>query len=120
MGRRGGAAEEGGREAEIAAASRRINGIKKKSGCRTSADVAEDSGFLHHAEIIRITGKSYRLRQAGRNETTGAEESKPANPPIGSDDEDAVAKPANAPIGSKRKGGSSKPANAPIGSGEEK
>jgi DNA replication protein DnaC len=56
--------------------------------------------FLHHAEIIRITGKSYRLRQAGRSAHPSDEESKPAN----------------APIGSKRKGGSSKPANAPIGS----
>ena len=61
--------------------------------------------FLHHAEIIRITGKSYRLRQAGRSET-----------PV----EEQEAKPAIAPTGSKRKGGSSKPAIAPTGSESEK
>jgi DNA replication protein DnaC len=30
--------------------------------------------FLHHAEIIQITGKSYRLRGAGRNGQTSAED----------------------------------------------
>src|SRR5215471_12786058 len=34
--------------------------------------------FLHHAEIVQITGKSYRLRQAGRNGVETTEESKPA------------------------------------------
>lgn len=38
--------------------------------------------FLHHAEIVAITGKSYRLR----NQKTpgGADDSKPANPSTGS------------------------------------
>src|SRR5438105_12975153 len=37
--------------------------------------------FLHHAEIITITGKSYRLRnQAARTEES--DRSKPANAPI--------------------------------------
>src|SRR5262249_29863539 len=61
--------------------------------------------FLHHAEIMQITGKSYRLRQAGRSET-----------PV----EEQEAKPAIAPTGSKRKGGSTKPAIAPTGSESEK
>jgi DNA replication protein DnaC len=39
--------------------------------------------FLHHAEIISITGRSYRLRN--RQEPDGAEpDSKPANAPTGS------------------------------------
>jgi DNA replication protein DnaC len=60
--------------------------------------------FLHLADIIRITGKSYRLRQAGRSDTPTEEEK---------------AKPAMAPTGSKRKQGSSKPAMAPTGSESE-
>jgi DNA replication protein DnaC len=75
--------------------------------------------FLHHAEIIRITGKSYRLRQAGRAETTTEEEAKPASAPTRSEEASPDPKPARAPIGSKHKGGGSKPARAPIGSGHE-
>src|SRR6516162_1506654 len=48
--------------------------------------------FLHHAEIIRITGKSYRLRNQPRpteDETNG---SKPANAPLGSDGDTGDAK----------------------------
>jgi transposase len=41
---------------------------------------------------------------------------KPANAPIGSDDDGRDSKPANAPIGSDDDGRDSKPANAPIGS----
>lgn len=43
--------------------------------------------FLHHAEVIAITGKSYRLRGQERSQsasTTNAEDSKPAVPPTGS------------------------------------
>ena len=43
--------------------------------------------FLHHAELVRMTGRSYRLR---RNSTVGGEDpddSKPANAPTGSEDE---------------------------------
>jgi DNA replication protein DnaC len=72
--------------------------------------------FLHHAEIIRITGRSYRLRQAGQAETA-TEESKPATAPTGSDEAPETSKPATAPTGSKRKTASSKPATAPTGSG---
>jgi DNA replication protein DnaC len=44
--------------------------------------------FLHHADIIKITGKSYRLRQQNRPQ---ADEPAPT---------DSKAKPANAPTGS--------------------
>lgn len=47
--------------------------------------------FLHHAEIVSITGKSYRLRNRATGETNNGEtdgeqpdQSKPANPPTGS------------------------------------
>lgn len=45
--------------------------------------------FLHHAEIIAITGRSYRLRNQARGETTAEDssephDSKPAIPPTGS------------------------------------
>ncbi len=72
--------------------------------------------FLHHAEIIRINGKSYRLRHQGQAIENGAGDSKPAIAPIGSDEAQGGSKPANAPIGKGRNGRSSKPANAPIGS----
>ena len=75
--------------------------------------------FLHHAEIIRITGKSYRLRQPGGAENSPTEEAKPATAPIGSAEAPEGSKPATAPTGSKRKKGGSKPATAPIGSEHE-
>ena len=45
--------------------------------------------FLHHAEVIPISGRSYRLRNQPRNETSSpaaddATSSKPAIPPTGS------------------------------------
>ena len=40
--------------------------------------------FLHHAEIVRITGKSYRLRNQPRTTDEG-DGSKPANAPTGSE-----------------------------------
>ena len=49
--------------------------------------------FLHHAEIITITGKSYRLRQRPK-------ESKPAKAPTGSKKTPKGSKPAKAPPGS--------------------
>jgi DNA replication protein DnaC len=58
--------------------------------------------FLHHAEIIKITGKSYRLRnqngQAGEGIPAG---SKPARAPTGSAELPAESKPARAPTGKK-------------------
>ena len=40
--------------------------------------------FLHHAEIIQITGKSYRLRNQAAPADPNEPESKPANLPTGS------------------------------------
>jgi len=77
--------------------------------------------FLHHAEMIQITGRSYRLRSAGRNGKAALASSKPAKAPIGSDEVAAASKPAKAPIGSAALPGESKPASAseaPIGSDE--
>jgi DNA replication protein DnaC len=40
--------------------------------------------FLHHAEIIAITGQSYRLRNKHAPTESAPEDSKPANAPTGS------------------------------------
>src|SRR6185436_16665553 len=37
--------------------------------------------FLHHAEIIQIPGKSYRLKGQGRSPTDAEEDGKPPRPP---------------------------------------
>jgi DNA replication protein DnaC len=71
--------------------------------------------FLHHAELIQITGRSYRLRGAGKGmEDVGP--SKPADAPPGPEAGEAGSKPANAPPGSVKGRAGSKPANAPPGS----
>jgi DNA replication protein DnaC len=57
--------------------------------------------FLHHAEIIQITGRSYRLRNQARRE-----DSKPAKAPTGSPQEPGDSKPAKAPTGSPESIGS--------------
>jgi DNA replication protein DnaC len=59
--------------------------------------------FLHHAEVIRITGQSYRLR----------------NQPRPADDADG-SNATKAPTGSKPTQAGSKPAKAPTGSDGEK
>ena len=59
--------------------------------------------FLHHAEIIQITGRSYRLSHQGRTWKESAEESKPAKAPPGSTGEDGTPKPAKAPPGSEER-----------------
>src|SRR5207237_1995983 len=60
--------------------------------------------FLHHAEIIKITGKSYRLRnQNGPAAEAGAAEAKPAKAPTGSAELPAESKPARAPTGKKER-----------------
>jgi DNA replication protein DnaC len=74
--------------------------------------------FLHHAEVVQITGKSYRLRHQARSKEGAEEESKPAKAPIGSERVRSGSKPAKAPIGSQEDEEGSKPAKAPIGSGE--
>jgi DNA replication protein DnaC len=75
--------------------------------------------FLHHAEIIQITGKSYRLRHQTAKGKEGTTDSKPANAPTGSERGRPSSKPANAPIGSEAAAEEAKPANAPIGSDSE-
>ncbi len=76
--------------------------------------------FLHHAEIVQITGKSYRLRHQAQKSKETVEEPKPANAPTGSERVRSGSKPANAPTGSEESLEKSKPANAPIGSAEGK
>ena len=49
--------------------------------------------FLHHSDIITITGKSYRLKSRGKG-------SKPAKAPTGSKKAEKDSKPAKAPTGS--------------------
>jgi hypothetical protein len=51
--------------------------------------------FLHHAEMIAITGKSYRLRHQAND---APEAAKPANAPIAS----ATSEPAAPKPGTKR------------------
>ena len=72
--------------------------------------------FLHHAELVRMTGRSYRLRHRSISDQEGIEDSKPANALPGSATSEAAPKPANAPSGSKGGRPGSKPANAPPGS----
>jgi DNA replication protein DnaC len=63
--------------------------------------------FLHHAEIVTINGKSYRLR----NQAITTKEPPAANANV----ELGQSKPTNAPIGSLPESTDSNPANAPIG-----
>lgn len=65
--------------------------------------------FLHHAEIVTITGRSYRLRNQAAK---GAESAAPPDGDIGADD----SKPAKVPTGSDDDGGDPNPAKAPTGS----
>jgi DNA replication protein DnaC len=72
--------------------------------------------FLHHAELIQITGKSYRLKHQGRLPKEPEEESNAAKAPIGSGAGAEGSNAAKAPIGSGASDSKSKPAKAPIGS----
>jgi hypothetical protein len=56
--------------------------------------------FLHHAEIVRLTGRSYRLRHQSTPDQEGTGDSKPADAPPGSAGGRRGSKPANAPPGS--------------------
>jgi DNA replication protein DnaC len=76
--------------------------------------------FLHHAELVQMTGRSYRLRHHSASTSDEAQGSKPANAPSGSAGKRPGSKPANAPSGSAGKKPSLKPANAPPGSAEER
>ena len=72
--------------------------------------------FLHHAEVVAITGKSYRLRNQSAKTKEGAEECQPVATIVGAERGRSAAKPANAPIGSGQEEGEAQPATAPIGS----
>jgi DNA replication protein DnaC len=71
--------------------------------------------FLHHAELVRMTGRSYRLRHQSILDREGTGDSKPANAPPGSTASEAAPKPANAPSGAADGRRGPKPANAPPG-----
>jgi DNA replication protein DnaC len=73
--------------------------------------------FLHHAEIIRITGKSYRLRNQTRTNDS-ADSPHVGDTAMVQEEVPNGSKPAKAPTGKGRKGGDSKPAIAPTGSEE--
>ena len=75
--------------------------------------------FLHHAEIVQITGKSYRLRNQATKGKDPVEDSKPAKASSGLERNRSGSKPANAPFGSSEAAEDSKPAIAPPGSQEE-
>jgi DNA replication protein DnaC len=76
--------------------------------------------FLHHAELVRMTGRSYRLRHHSAPAPEPVEDSKPAKAPTGSEEERSHSKPAKAPTGSEEERSHSKPAKAPTGSKEER
>jgi hypothetical protein len=57
--------------------------------------------FLHHAEIVQMTGRSYRLRNQSESESRPSEDSKPAKAPTGSPRSESSSKPAKAPTGSE-------------------
>jgi DNA replication protein DnaC len=56
--------------------------------------------FVHHAEIIQITGKSYRLRHPGRGSKDIEEDPKPAKVLTGSEKRSVRSKPAKVLTGS--------------------
>lgn len=74
--------------------------------------------FLHHAELVTITGRSYRLRHAATKTAEPAREGELGSPITGEASEVPSSKPAKAPLGSAKGEASSKPAKAPIGSSE--
>jgi DNA replication protein DnaC len=56
--------------------------------------------FLHHAEVVQITGRSYRLRNQADKPREPGGESKPAKAPPGPGMVEAESNPAKAPPGS--------------------
>jgi DNA replication protein DnaC len=69
--------------------------------------------FLHHAQIVRLSGRSYRLRHQPAAEGKAVEDSKPAKAPAGSEEDEASPKPVKAPADSEEDEASPKPAKAP-------
>jgi DNA replication protein DnaC len=72
--------------------------------------------FLHHAELVQITGKSYRLRNQPGKAKEEDDGSKPAKAPPGSERGRPDSKPAKAAIDSEGDPEDPKPAKAPPGS----
>ncbi len=72
--------------------------------------------FLHHAEIVQMTGKSYRLRHQTARDKDNGEDSRPAMAPTGSGRGRPSSKPTIAPTGSDEEAELAKPAIAPAGS----
>jgi DNA replication protein DnaC len=66
--------------------------------------------FLHHAELVQMNGRSYRLRHQSGSSSNEVEDSKPANAPPGSTGKRPNSKPANAPPGRETPEGLSIPA----------
>jgi hypothetical protein len=56
--------------------------------------------FLHRAELVQMTGRSYRLRQQTAPSLDVVDDSKPAIAPSGSGSKTPSSKPAIAPSGS--------------------
>jgi DNA replication protein DnaC len=56
--------------------------------------------FLHHAEVVQMNGRSYRLRDRPGQSTDAAADSRPAKAPTGSEGGRPGSRPAKAPTGS--------------------
>jgi DNA replication protein DnaC len=56
--------------------------------------------FLHHAEVVQMNGRSYRLRDRSGPPGDASADSKPAKAPTGSEGGRSISKPAKAPTGS--------------------
>ena len=56
--------------------------------------------FLHHAELVQMNGRSYRLRDRPGSSPEAPADPKPAKAPAGSDPARSGPKPAKAPTGS--------------------
>ena len=73
--------------------------------------------FLHHAEVVQMNGRSYRLKDRPGASSEGPQGPKPAKAPPGAEDGASGPKPAKAPPGAENGASGSKPAKAPPGSG---
>jgi DNA replication protein DnaC len=71
--------------------------------------------FLHHADIIQITGKSYRLRHQGAQADAPQPEANAATAPLVSGEASTESNAATAPLGSGRGKGRANAATAPLG-----
>jgi DNA replication protein DnaC len=57
--------------------------------------------FLHHAEVVQMNGRSYRLKDRAGSAAETSPDSKPAKAPSGSEGVASSSKPAKAPPGSE-------------------